>query len=100
MNFELNERQLNVIEKARDLAENYLKPGVIERDETSTFPLDGYKKLGELGLLGLPYSSEYGGSDAGYLEYVLAVEEIYRHLWKSMCEDCQTPLHWKGLSSV
>lgn len=76
MNFELNERQLNVIEKARDLAENYLKPGVIERDETSTFPLDGYKKLGELGLLGLPYSSEYGGSDAGYLEYVLAVEEI------------------------
>ena len=76
MNFELNERQLNVIEKARDLAENYLKLGVIERDETSTFPLDGYKKLGELGLIGLPYSSEYGGSDAGYMEYVLAVEEI------------------------
>lgn len=76
MNFEFNEKQLNVINKARDLAENYLKPGVIERDETSTFPLEGFKKLGELGLIGLPYSSEYGGSDAGYLEYVLAVEEI------------------------
>lgn len=76
MNFEFNERQLDVIQKARDLAENFLLAGVIERDETSTFPLEGYQKLGELGLLGLPYSSEYGGSDAGYLEYVLAVEEI------------------------
>lgn len=76
MNFEFNERQLNVIKKARDFAENSLLQGVIERDETSTYPMDGYKKLGELGLLGLPYSSQYGGSDAGYLEYVLAVEEI------------------------
>ena len=76
MNFEFNEKQLDVINKARDLAENYLKPEVIERDETSTFPLEGFKKLGELGLIGLPYSSEYGGSDAGYMEYVLAVEEI------------------------
>ena len=76
MNFEFNEKQKMIIKNARDLAENYLLPGVIERDETSTFPMDGYKKLGQLGFIGLPYSSEYGGSDAGYLEYVLAVEEI------------------------
>ena len=76
MNFEFNEKQLDVIKKARNIAENELKPGVIERDETSTYPLEGFKKLGSSGLIGLPYSSKYGGSDAGYLEYVLAVEEI------------------------
>lgn len=76
MNFDFNEKQLMVIKNAKEYTEKYLAPGVIERDETSTYPIDAYRKLGELGFVGLPYSSEYGGSDAGYLEYVLAVEEI------------------------
>lgn len=76
MSFDFNEKQLMVIKNAKEYTEKYLAPGVIERDETSTYPIDAYRKLGELGFVGLPYSSEYGGSDAGYLEYVLAVEEI------------------------
>lgn len=76
MNFDFNEKQQNIIKNARNYAEKYLLPNVIERDETSTYPIEAYKKLGELGFVGLPYSSKYGGSDAGYMEYVLAVEEI------------------------
>lgn len=76
MNFELNETQQAIQEAARKFAEEELKPGVIERDETSTFPMDQYHKLGEMGLIGLPYPKEYGGQGLGYLEYAIAVEEI------------------------
>ena len=76
MNFEMNEKQLQIVKTAKEFAEAYLAPTVLERDEKSEYPMEAYKKLGELGLVGLPYSSEYGGSDCGYQEYALAVEEI------------------------
>ncbi|MCR2044581.1 acyl-CoA dehydrogenase family protein [Anaerosalibacter massiliensis] len=76
MNFDLSEEQQQLVKTVRMFAEEYLLPGVIERDEKSEYPMDAYTKMGELGLIGIPYSSEYGGSDAGYMEYVLAVEEI------------------------
>lgn len=76
MNFDLSEEQQQLVKTVRMFAEEYLLPGVIERDDKSEYPMDAYTKMGELGLIGIPYSSEYGGSDAGYMEYVLAVEEI------------------------
>ncbi len=76
MNFELNEQQQAIQMAARKFAQEELKPGVIERDQTSTFPLELYHKMGEMGLIGLPYPKEYGGQGLGYLEYALAVEEI------------------------
>ena len=76
MNFDLSEEQQQLVKTVRMFAEEYLLPGVIERDEKSEYPMDAYTKMGELGLIGIPYSSAYGGSDAGYMEYVLAVEEI------------------------
>ncbi|WP_353095513.1 acyl-CoA dehydrogenase family protein [Tissierella praeacuta] len=76
MNFELNEQQMMIEKKSREFAEQYLAPDILERDETSVYPMEAYRKLGELGFIGLPYSTEYGGSGAGYMEYVLAVKEI------------------------
>ena len=76
MNFKLTEAQLAAQNLAKEIAEKDLAPGVIERDETSTFPVDTYKKMGELGLIGLPYPKEYGGQGGDYLSYILAVEEV------------------------
>jgi len=76
MNFELTDQQKAIQETARKFAEEELKPGVIERDEASEFPIEQYHKAGKLGLIGLPYPKEYGGQGLGYLEYCIAVEEI------------------------
>jgi len=62
MNFQLSEEQLMIQEAARDFAKAELLPGVIERDETSTFPTDAVKKMGELGFLGMMVDPKYGGS--------------------------------------
>lgn len=51
-------------------------PGVLERDETSEFPVEQFHKAGDLGFIGLPYPKEYGGQGLGYMEYALAVEEV------------------------
>lgn len=76
MNFELNEQQAAIQETARNFAQTELQPGVLERDANSEFPVDLYKKMGDMGLIGLPYPKEVGGQGADYLSYVLAVEEI------------------------
>ncbi|MBP2033880.1 butyryl-CoA dehydrogenase [Clostridium algifaecis] len=76
MNFELSKEQELVQKTAREFAEKVLKPIAIENDEKSEFPIEAYKKMGEMGLIGLPYPKEYGGSGADYLSYVIAVEEI------------------------
>ena len=76
MNFAFTESQISTQKLARDFAEKELLPGVLERDETSTFPVDTYKKMGELGLIGLPHPKEYGGQGGDYLSYALAVEEV------------------------
>lgn len=76
MDFQLNEQQLAIQQTARNFAQNELLPDVVERDEAGQMPVDLYKKMGELGLIGLPYPKEFGGQGADYLSYVLAVEEI------------------------
>lgn len=76
MDFSLTKEQEMVRDSAKDFAEKELKPIAIENDENSEFPIDAYKKMGELGFIGLPYPKEYGGSGGDYLSYVLAVEEI------------------------
>lgn len=76
MDFNLSKEQELVVNIAREFSQNELKPIAIDNDENSEFPVDTYKKFGEMGMLGLPYSKEYGGSDGDYLSYVLAVEEV------------------------
>ena len=76
MDFQLDDKRLALQKAVREFAEKELLPGVRERDETSTFPVDAYKKMGEMGLIGLPYPKEYGGQGGDDLDYAIAVEEI------------------------
>ncbi|KYG82178.1 alkylation response protein AidB-like acyl-CoA dehydrogenase [Roseivirga ehrenbergii] len=76
MNFQLTEEQLAVQQAAREFAQTELLPGVIERDETQTFPLEQVKKMGELGFLGMMVDPKYNGGGMDTISYVLAMEEI------------------------
>ncbi len=76
MNFELTEEHLAVQKAAREFAQTELLPGVIDRDETQTFPTEQVKKMGELGFMGMMVEQQYGGSGMDAVSYVLAMEEL------------------------
>lgn len=76
MNFELNENQLMIAQMVRDFGAKEITPFKKEWDDQQHFPLDLFKKLGELGLMGVLVPHEYGGSGFGYFEYVTAIAEL------------------------
>lgn len=78
MNFELTKEQTMIKKMVRDFAEEVIKPRAIEIDTEAKFPVDIFKQMGELGLLGIPFPEEYGGSGGDTISYALAVEEIGR----------------------
>jgi alkylation response protein AidB-like acyl-CoA dehydrogenase len=78
MDFNLSEETNMIRETVRKFAEEKIRPVAHELDEKEEFSLDLTKQMGELGLLGMYMSPEYGGSGLGYLEYIIAVEEIAR----------------------
>jgi len=78
MDFQLSENQQMIIDMVRDFAEKHIRPHVMEWDETQTFPVEVFKRLGELGLMGVLVPEEYGGAGLGYLEYVHVISGISR----------------------
>ncbi len=76
MNFTETENQRMVREMARDFAEREIRPHFMEWDETQEFPVPLFKKLGELGLMGIFIPEEYGGSGMNYHDYITAIVEI------------------------
>lgn len=76
MNFHVSENQQMIIGMVRDFAEKHIRPHVMEWDEAQVFPVEIFKKLGELGLMGVLVPEEYGGSGLGYFEYVYVISEI------------------------
>ncbi|MFQ5594896.1 MAG: acyl-CoA dehydrogenase [Anaerolineae bacterium] len=76
MDFQLNEEQRMIRDLARDFAQNEIAPIASEIDETGEFPHATINKMGELGLMGLEVSPEWGGAGADTVSYVLAMEEI------------------------
>ncbi|MFN7251329.1 MAG: acyl-CoA dehydrogenase [Anaerobacillus sp.] len=76
MNFELTKEQQMIKEMVRDFAKKEIAPFAIELDKTERFPIETFMKMGELGLLGIPFPEEYGGSGGDTISYILAVEEI------------------------
>lgn len=78
MNFAPTEMQQQIAQMIRDFGKNNIQPHVMEWDEHQEFPVQLFKKLGELGLMGVLVPQEYGGSGLGYLEYVTVISEIAR----------------------
>ena len=76
--FGLTEEQRQLQSAVRAFAEGEIAPHVSEWDEKSEFPHGVVKKLGEMGLLGVIFPEELGGAGMGYVEYVIAVEELSR----------------------
>src|SRR5688572_22063032 len=78
MDFDLTDEQEDIRRLARDFAQQEVKPVAEELDREKRFPYEIVAKLGELGLMGIPYPEEYGGANAGYLAYAIVVEELAR----------------------
>lgn len=76
MNFQTSETQKMIAESIRDFAETNIRPHIMEWDEAQTFPVELFKKLGEMGFMGVLVPEELGGSGLGYHEYITIIEEI------------------------
>ena len=76
MNFELTENQQMITEMIRDFSDKNIRPKLMEWDESQEFPLEVFKQLGELGLMGVLVPTEYGGAGFSYLEYVTVISEV------------------------
>jgi short/branched chain acyl-CoA dehydrogenase len=78
MYFDLTDEQRLLRDTVRDFARSEVAPVAEELDRTKSFPYELVAKLGELGLMGIPFPEEYGGGGADTLSYALAVEELTR----------------------
>ncbi|GAA4322514.1 acyl-CoA dehydrogenase [Flaviaesturariibacter amylovorans] len=76
MNFTPNEITQQVAQTARDFALQHIKPHVMEWDESQEFPVDIFKQLGQLGMMGVLVPEEYGGAGLSYYEYMAVIVEI------------------------
>ncbi|MBT7725939.1 MAG: acyl-CoA dehydrogenase [Flavobacteriales bacterium] len=76
MDFSYNENQQMIADMIRTFGKNEITPNVREWDDNQTFPIEVFKKLGDLGLMGVLVPTEYGGSGFSYTEYVTAIEEL------------------------
>ncbi|MGH9556666.1 MAG: acyl-CoA dehydrogenase [Terriglobales bacterium] len=78
MDFRLNEEQQQLRRSVREFAEREIAPHVRKWDDACEYPLATIKELGKLGLMGVIFPPEFGGAGLGYVEYVLAIEELSR----------------------
>lgn len=78
MDFAFTDEQNQLRRSVREFADGEIAPHVMEWDEASRFPSEIMPKLGEMGLLGVIFPEEYGGAGLGYIEYVIAIEELSR----------------------
>jgi len=78
VDFAFTDEQNQLRRSIREFAEGEIAPHVMEWDEASRFPSEIMPKLAEMGLLGVIFPEEYGGAGLGYIEYVIAIEELSR----------------------
>ena len=76
MDFNKSELTEQVAHTARDFAQQHIKPHVMEWDESQAFPVEVFKEMGKLGLMGVLVPEEYGGAGLGYFEYNQIIQEI------------------------
>jgi alkylation response protein AidB-like acyl-CoA dehydrogenase len=78
MDFDLTKEQAMIRKLIRDFAEAEVAPGADQRDRTGEFPKEIFDQLAELGIMGLPFPEQYGGSDADTISFAIVVEELSR----------------------
>jgi len=78
MDFKLSEQESMIQSMARDFAERSVRPAAMEIDRKCEFPFKLAKEMGSMGYFGLPYPADYGGTGAGYIGYVLVIEQLCR----------------------
>ena len=76
MDFRLTDEQRQIRDSVREFAESEIKPHLSEWDEQQHFPVDVFRKAGELGMLGVTVPEEYGGAGLSYVDYVNIIEEL------------------------
>lgn len=76
MNFGYTETQKMIAASIRDFAAQHILPHVMDWDEQQVFPIDLFRKIGEMGFMGILVPEQYGGSGLGYHEYILILEEL------------------------
>ncbi|MEY5040936.1 MAG: hypothetical protein RLZZ414_475, partial [Bacteroidota bacterium] len=76
MNLDQNENQLMIAEMLKSFAQQHIKPYLNEWDEKQVFPVEVFRKLGELGVMGVLVPQKYGGAGFSYYEYVTSIVEI------------------------
>jgi len=78
MEFDYTPEQIHLRKTVREFAEAEIAPHVLEWDEEQIFPLDAFKKAGQLGFLGAIFPEDLGGAGLGYIDYSIIMEEISR----------------------
>ncbi|HMR47032.1 MAG TPA: acyl-CoA dehydrogenase family protein [Bacteroidia bacterium] len=78
MEFAATENQLMIAQTVKDFAEKHIRPNVMTWDEAQDFPADVFKKMGDIGLMGILVPEQYQGAGLGYFEYVTAIVEVAR----------------------
>jgi alkylation response protein AidB-like acyl-CoA dehydrogenase len=78
MDFKATENQQLIAQTVRDFAEKNIRPGLMDWDESQRFPIEVFRQLGELGLMGVLVPEKYNGAGLGYFEYVTAIQELAR----------------------
>lgn len=78
MDFKLSEHEKMIQRTASDFAERSVRPVAMEIDRKCEFPFELAREMGSMGYFGLPYPPEYGGGGAGYIGYVLVIEQLCR----------------------
>lgn len=76
MDFTINENQKMISDMIQKFGKQYITPFVRDWDDNQIFPVDIFKKLGELGLMGVLVPTKYGGSGFSYTEYITAIEQL------------------------
>ncbi|MCQ6273651.1 acyl-CoA dehydrogenase family protein [Bacillus sp. V3B] len=78
MNFDLTTEQKMIKKTIKEFADEEVAPGALERDRKKEFPLPIFKKLSQLGMLGLPFPEKYGGAGADTISFAIVTEELSR----------------------
>ncbi len=78
MNFDLTTEQKMIQKTIREFSEAEVAPGAEQRDKDKRFPIEVFQKLGELGMMGLPFPEEYGGAGSDTISFAIVVEELSR----------------------